>query len=73
MSISNKPWEIIEAQLMSRINKEGILDLTMDDIREGATFESADLNDIKGSRRPGYSARKVVLQDGGRFKILKEI
>jgi len=66
-------WDMREKReaMMRRIDENGLLSLTMKDMKRGTKFESATLNDIGCSHKPGHAAKHVVLFDGNRMKILK--
>lgn len=58
-------------KMLARIDENGVLKLTMGDIRRNVSFEEACVYDISGSVIPIYEARKVILSHEGRKKLLK--
>lgn len=58
-------------EMLDRIDANGVLILTMADIRYGVKFDAAKLTDIKYSARPAERARYIYLVDGDRKRTLK--
>jgi hypothetical protein len=60
-----------EADMIARIDANGLLALTMEDIRRGVTFEEATARDVRWSVLPVYRASYITLQHDGYMKVLK--
>jgi len=54
------------------IDADGVLNLSMREIRDGVAFEEAELVDIKFSSVPAQHARRVVLRHGAKERVLKD-
>jgi hypothetical protein len=64
----------IENNLDERLTQDGTLDLTVDDLRSGSDYETATLQDVKGSRVAIHAALLISLWHPSRTKcrILKD-
>ena len=59
-------------EMLARIDENGILSLTMEDIRTDVHFEDAQVDDIKYSVVPAHRARRIVLSHRGEMRFLKD-
>lgn len=58
--------------LLARIDDDGLLRLTMDDMRPGTSFEGAGCCDLRFSVVPVYRASKIILEHEGQERVLKD-
>lgn len=70
------PHLSFDSRLMAKLKEagNGILELTLDDLRKGADYETATLRDVMGSVFPLHEARVIRLwhPDGTRCRTLKD-
>lgn len=60
------------AEMLERIDENGVLTVVMDDIRADVLFEEAQAHDIRGSIIPIHRARRIILSHEGEVKFLKD-